>query len=56
MTTLAITLALLVTVASSLALGVVMGYYVIFGILNAFQRNREQKGVAPALVATRTNP
>jgi hypothetical protein len=53
LTILLVPLALLVTIALSIAFGIGAGYLAIVGILNAFSHNRrERKPAAAALIST----
>ena len=52
MLSLIMTLAMFAVVVLSLAAGVGLGYVVIFGILNAFDRSRQSIKTAPAQVLT----
>lgn len=52
MITLAMTLALVAVIILSLAAGVGLGYAIIFGILNLFDRSRHTIKAAPARVLT----
>ena len=47
-------LLLLVTIVLALAAGIAMGYYVIFGILHAFDRSRQALRPAPVAVLNAT--
>ncbi|HVP63612.1 MAG TPA: hypothetical protein VMT82_01880 [candidate division Zixibacteria bacterium] len=51
MSTLVMSLAMIVVVLSSLALGIYIGYAIIVGILNAFSHARPAKPSAGALIA-----
>lgn len=54
MITLLAPLALVVTILLALAFGIVSGYFVIYGILYLFSRNRTGKSAAPVLVPSAT--
>ena len=47
-------LLLLVTIGLALAAGIGLGYYVIFGILHAFDRSRQTLRPAPVAVLNAT--
>ena len=45
---------LLATIALALAAGVALGYFIIFGILHAFDRSRQAMRPAPVVVLNAT--
>lgn len=47
-------LLLLVTIVLALAAGIAMGYFIIFGILHAFDRSRQALRPAPVAVLNAT--
>lgn len=47
-------LLLLVTIVLALGAGIAMGYYIIFGILHAFDRSRQALRPAPVVVLNAT--